>query len=115
MPAQAIKVVPPALLSAAAAVAVAAQEAAAPEPGAVFAAVPASPADGVLTAFAAGIAARTAQMSAEVAGVGPEVLAKTSAGVAQLHAQDADNAAQIQAVGDSAVQQAARPGGGIRV
>jgi hypothetical protein len=115
MPAQSIKVVPPALLSAAAAVAVAAQEAAAPEPGAVFAAAPGSPADGVLATFAVGIATQTAEMSAEVSGVGPEVLAKTSAGVAQLQAQDADNAAQIQAVGDSAVQQAARPGGSILV
>jgi hypothetical protein len=103
MPAESIKVVPPALLSAADAVAVAAQKAATPEPGAVFAATPGSPADGVLATFAGGIATQTAQMSAEAAGEGPEIVAKTTAGVAQLQGQDAENAAQIQAVGDSAV------------
>jgi hypothetical protein len=45
------------------------------------------------------MAAQSAQMSAEVAGKGPEVQAKTSAGVAQLVVQDAENAARIQAVG----------------
>ncbi|WP_431241081.1 hypothetical protein ACQ86B_28690 (plasmid) [Mycolicibacterium aichiense] len=102
MPEQSIKVIPPALLSAADAVANAAQKAATPEPGAVFAAVPGSPADGVLATFATGIVTQTAQMSAEAAGEGPEMVAKTAAGVAQLQGQDCDNAAQIQAVGNSA-------------
>lgn len=113
MPAQSIKVVPPALLSAADAVAVAGQKAAAPQPGAVFIAAPGSPADGVLASISAGIATQTAQMSAEAAGNGPEVQAKTSAGVAQLQRQDAENATAIQAVGDSAVEQAAQPGSSI--
>ncbi|PBA42260.1 hypothetical protein [Mycobacterium avium] len=115
MPAQSIKVVPPALLSAADAVAVASQDAAAPVPGAVFTPALGSPADGVLAAFAAGIATQTAEMSAEVGGKGPEVVAKTSAGVGQLESVDADNAAAIQAVGESAVEQAAQPGGIIAV
>jgi hypothetical protein len=101
MSGQSIKVVPPALLSAAAAVAGAAHKAATLQPGAVFATVPGSPADGALATIAAGIAWQTAQMSADVLGEAPAVVAKTAAGVAQLQAEDAGNAAQIQAVGES--------------
>ncbi|GAB4993213.1 hypothetical protein MAHJHV59_46180 [Mycobacterium avium subsp. hominissuis] len=79
----------------------------------MFAAAPGSPADGVLATFSAGIATQAADISAEAAGKGPEMQAKTSAGVAQLQSVDADNAAAIQAVGDSAVQQAALPGGTV--
>ena len=104
MPAQQIKVVPPALLNAAAGVAAAAQEAAAPQPGAVPVAAPASPADGALAAIATEIATQTAQMSAEVAGKGPAVTAKTSAGVARLESQDVQNADDIEAVGMQAEQ-----------
>jgi hypothetical protein len=98
MPAQSIKVTPPALLDAAASVAATAEKAATP-PGAVPHAVPGSTADGAWGTIGAGMAAQSAQMSAEVSPKGPEVQAKTSAGVAQLEAQDAENAARIQAVG----------------
>jgi hypothetical protein len=110
MPAQSINVAPPALLNTAASVAATAEKAAMP-PSAVPHAVPGSTADGAWGAIGAGMAAQSAQMSAEVSAKGPEVQAKTSAGVARLQAQDAENAAQIQTVGDTAVAQAARPGG----
>ena len=111
MPAQSIKVTPPALLAAAASVAATAEKAAAP-PTVAPHAVPGSPADGAWSTIAAGMATQSAQLSADVAGKGPEVTATTSAGVAQLEGQDADNAAQIQAVGDAAVTQSAQPGAG---
>jgi hypothetical protein len=101
MAGQCIKVVPPALLSAAAVVAGAAQKAATPGPGAVPVAAVGSPADDALTMLASGIATQVAEMSAQVWGEGPALQAKTSAGVAQLEAQDADDAAQIRAVGES--------------
>jgi hypothetical protein len=98
MPAQSINVTPPALLNAAASVAATAEKAATP-PNAVPHAVPGSTADGAWGTIGAGMAAQSAQMSAAVSGKGPEVQAKTSAGVARLQAQDAENAAQIKAVG----------------
>ena len=115
MPAQSRKVVPPALLAASASVAAAAQQAAAVHPGTLAHAVPGSPADSAWATIAAGMVAQTVQMSGEVSGKGPEVEAKTPAGVAQLQTQDADNAAQIQTVGESAVGAAAYPGGDIPV
>jgi hypothetical protein len=111
MPAQSTKVMPAHFLNAAASVASTAERAAAPQPGAVFVATPASPVDGTLSTLAAAISTQVGQMSAEVAGKGPEMQAKASAGVAHLQAQDAENAAQIQAVGDSAATQAGQLGG----
>ncbi len=107
MPAQSANVVPPALLAAAASGAARAAPAAKP-PTAVPQAVPGSPADGAWATIAAGMASQSAAMSAEVSGKGPEIETKTSAGVAQLQGQDAENAAQIQTVGDSALAGAAQ-------
>lgn len=103
MPAQPIKVRPPALLQAAASVANTAEQAAEPHPGAVPVATPGSPSDGAWAGIAAGIATQSAAMGAEVAGVGPLIRAKTQGGVAHLRGQDEQNAAQIQAVGQSSV------------
>jgi hypothetical protein len=102
MPAQTIKVTPPALLAAAASVSATAEKAAAPSPSAVPHAVPASPADGAWASIAAGMTTQSAQMSAQLAGKGPQLEATTQAGVAQLQANDESNAAQIEAVGHSA-------------
>lgn len=109
MPAQPIKVRPPALLQAAASVAKTAEEAAAPHPGAVPVATPGSPADGAWAGIAAGIASLSAAMATEVAGVGPLIQATTQGGVAHLQGQDEQNAAQIQAVGQSSVVSIAAP------
>lgn len=104
MPAQSIKVCPPALLEAAASVAVTAEQAAAPHAGAVPVATPGSPADGVWAGIAAGIATESTQMAAEDAGEGPAVQATTQVGVAQLQGQDEQNAEEIRAVGQSAAE-----------
>jgi hypothetical protein len=44
--------------------------------------------------------AKSAQLSATLAGKGPQVQAKTQSGVTQLQGQDAQNATQIQQVAD---------------
>ena len=116
MPAQSVKVCPPALLQAAASAAVTAEQAAAPHPGVVPVVTPGSPADAAWAGVGAGIAARSGELSAKVAGKGPAVQATTQSGVAQLQEQDEQNAAQIRAVGESSAQglaaAAGSPGGG---
>ena len=102
MPAQSIKVCPPALLAAADSVAATADHAAAPRPDTVPVATPGSPADGAWAGIAAGIASESAQMAAQDMGEGPAVQATTASGVAQLQGQDEQNAEQIGAVGQSA-------------
>ena len=102
MPAQSINVCPPALLEAAASVAVTAEQVAAPHAGTVPLATPGSPADGTWAGIAAGIASESAQMAAQDMGEGPAVQATTQSGVAQLQGQDEQNAEEIGAVGQSA-------------
>lgn len=111
MPAQTTKVIPAHLLNAAASVAAASERAAAPRAGVVPVVTPTSPVDGTLATISGAISTKVGQMSAEVAGKGPQMQAKASAGVAHLQAQDAENASQIQAVGDSAATQAGQLGG----
>jgi hypothetical protein len=106
MATQIIKLLPPSLLGAASSVAAAGQRAAVPQPGVIPTAAGGSPADGALAAISATIAGRSAKLSTEAAGKGPMVLTTTQSGVAQLQAQDSDNAAQIEAVGESAATQA---------
>lgn len=102
MPAQSINVCPPALLEAAASVAVTADQAAAPHPGVVPIATLGSPADGAWAGIAAGIASESALMASQDMGEGPAVQATTQSGVAQLQGQDEQNAEEISAVGQSA-------------
>jgi hypothetical protein len=114
MPAQSVKVCPPALLQAASSAAVTAEQAAAPHPGVVPVVTPGSPADAAWAGVGAGIAARSGELSAKVAGKGPAVQATTQSGVAQLQEQDEQNAAQIRAVGESSARglaAAGAPGG----
>lgn len=111
MPAQSTKVLPAHFLDAAAAAATQAEQAAAPEPGVVPVATPASPVDATLSTISAGILNKAGQLRAEVAGKGPKVQATATAGVSYLQAQDEQNAARIQAVGDSAATQAGQFGG----
>lgn len=101
MPAQNIKVTPSVMLNAAASVAATAEQAAKP-PATLPEVVPGSPADAAWGVIATGMATQTGQMSAEISGKGPEIQAKTQAGVAQFQAQDEENAAQIRSVGNSA-------------
>lgn len=100
MVAQPITVRPPALVQAAATAAMTAEQAAAPHPGVVPVASPGSPADGAATSIAAAMSARAAQLSAKLAGKGPQVQATTQSGVAQLQGQDAQNATGLQRVAD---------------
>jgi hypothetical protein len=100
MAAESIKVTPPAVLQAASSAAMTAEKAAAPHPGVVPLASPRSPADGAAATIAAGMGARTAQLSTKLAGKGPQVQAKTQAGVTQLQGQDEQNATRIQQVAD---------------
>ncbi|KAA0093548.1 hypothetical protein CIW49_26125 [Mycolicibacterium sp. P1-18] len=101
MPAQKITVVPPALLQASTSVAATVDQAAAPHPDAVPVVTPGSPTDAALAAVAAAIATQSAAMAAELAGKGPQIQAATETGAAKLEAQDAQNGAHIQAVGQS--------------
>lgn len=109
MPAQSTKVMPAHFLDAAASVATQAEHAAAPAAGAVPVVTPASPVDATLSTISSGILTKAGQMSAEVAGKGPQVQATAAEGVSRLQSLDSENADQIRAVGDSA--QAGQLGG----
>jgi hypothetical protein len=111
MPAEVTKVSPPALLQAAATAAATADQAAAPHPAAIPHATPGSAADGAWAALAAAMGARQADMSAKVAEKGPAIQAAAQSGVAQLQAQDEQNAEAIGAVGASAGQGLSAAGG----
>ena len=114
MVAQPIKVRPPALLQAAASAAATAEKAAAPHPGVVPVASPGSPADGAAATIAAGIGAKSAQLSTKLAGKGPQVQAKTQSGVTQLQGQDEQNATQIKQVADGSPVSAPNGRSGIQ-
>lgn len=111
MAAETMKVIPPALLEAAASAAGIAEKAAAPHPGTTASA--GSPADDALATLAAGMNTRSAQLSATLAGKGPQVQATTQAGVAELQGQDQQNAALIKQLADD-TPHTPNPATGIR-
>jgi hypothetical protein len=111
MPANTIHVSPAALLQAAASVAATATRAATPNPGTVPVATPGSPADGAWVGIAAGMVTESTDMTTEAAGRGPLIQAAAQSGVAQLQAQDEQNAGAIGAVGASAGQGLSAAGG----
>lgn len=102
MPAQVIKVSPPTLLEAAAAVAGTSARTG-PQPGAVPTAVPGSPFDGAWTGLGATMGTQAATMTTQAAGVGPALQGTSQTAVSTLQAEDDRNATQIQLVGQSAV------------
>jgi hypothetical protein len=93
---QPIKVIPPALLEASTQAAMHAETAATVHPGVVPVASPGSPADAAAATIAAGMSARSAELSAKLAGKGPQVQALTQSGVTQLQGQDEANAAALR-------------------
>lgn len=109
-----VKVIPPALLEAAASAATIADRAATPHPGVVPAVSPGSPADAAAGTIAAGMSQRAAQLSARLAGKGPQVQATTQSGVAQMQAQDEQNATQIRQLDQGVSPHNAQPHGGIQ-
>ena len=106
MPAQSIKVIPPALLEAASSVAATAAKAAKP-PTVVPHGVPGSPADSAWAAIALDMVKESGAMSVQVGVKGPQMEEQTATGTAQLQAQDGENAVRIQAVGASVAGQIA--------
>lgn len=102
MPAQVIKVTPPTLLDAAAAVAGTSARVA-PALGAVPTAVPGSPFDVAWTGLGATMGTQAAAMTAQAAAMGPAIQAVSQTAASTMQAQDDQNATQIQAVGQSAV------------
>jgi len=111
--AEVVKVMPPALLDAASQAAAHAETAAAPHPGVVPAAAPGSSADAAAATIATGMAARSALLSAQLAGKAPQVQSATQNGVTQLEAQDQHNATQISELGQQAMAPQTPPHGGI--
>ena len=109
-----VKVTPPALLAAASKAAMIAETIAAPHPGVVPQVSPGSPIDTAAATLATGMAAKSAKMTAEVAGKGPQVQAATQSGVAQTQAQDEQSAAQMRQLGQGLSPQDARPHNGIQ-
>ena len=94
-----IKVQPPSLAQAGAAVAQTAGQAAAPHPGGLPVASAGSPADGALAGFAAGITTQSAAMASQAARPGPAIQATTQAGITDLVGADEQNAEEIRALG----------------
>ena len=87
MPAQVIKVSPPTLLEAAAAVAGTSARTG-PQPGAVPTAVPGSPFDGAWTGLGATMGTQAATMTTQAAGVGPALQGTSQTAVSTLQAED---------------------------
>ncbi|MEB3033343.1 hypothetical protein [[Mycobacterium] nativiensis] len=96
------KIAPPSLTASAAAVATQLAKASAPHPGLMPHAAPGSAPDGAAMTIALGMGTSVTRMSAELSNKAPRVQSTTATGVAQLETQDADNATQLQAVGDAA-------------
>lgn len=104
MPAQVIKVSPPMLLEAAAAVAGTSARTV-PAPGAVPTPVPGSGSafDGAWAGLGATMGTGAAAMTTEAAGVSSALQGISQAAVGTLQAEDDRNATQIQSVGQDAV------------
>lgn len=102
MPAQVIKVTPPTLLEAAATIA-ATSARTAPQAGAVPTTVTGSPFDGAWAGLGATMGTQATAMTTEAAGEGPALQQISQAAVSTMQAEDDRNAAQLQAVGQSAV------------
>ena len=98
MAAESIKVIPPALLQAAATAAATTEQAATPHPGVVPVASPGSPADGAWAGVAAGMGTRSAELTGKLAGKGPQVQATTQGGVALVQGADEQNAEKVRAL-----------------
>lgn len=109
-----VKVIPPALLEASTRAAMHVETAAAVHPGLVPVTSPGSPADAAAAALAAGMSARSAELSAKLAGKGPEIQELTQSAVAQLQGTDQQSATQIEQLGQGVSPPQTPPHGGIQ-